>query len=123
LLEEHHDHSDHCPPADTGLEHVQPRRHFELEFLREALADLIRMARDKDLAIVARLGTDVEPLCLDTGVCHWEAPEAAEGVQSFFIATLSGEPARREGQEVECDREAECCVSVWFYGSCSPGVI
>jgi hypothetical protein len=109
-LEEHHDHSDHCPPADTRLEHVQPRRHFELEFLRESLADLIRMRRHEDLAIVAGLGTDVEPLCLDAGVCHWETTEAAQGIQRFFIATFSGEPARREGQEVERDCETECCV-------------
>jgi len=59
------------------------------------------MTPHRRIPIVARLGTNGDPFCLDPRVCRREFADVAQDIERFLVPTFSSKPARREGKEVE----------------------
>jgi hypothetical protein len=104
LLKEHDDNTDHGLPKDATSEHVLPRCHLELELGPGPGLVETRMRQDG-------VGSDDNPLGLDSGIRRRQLSQAAKTVQAVTVAAPHCQPPRGVGEEIEQDDKDWTCVS------------
>jgi hypothetical protein len=92
LLKEHDDNTDHGLPKDATSEHVLPRCHLELELGPGPGLVETRMRQYFDLPGTDGVGSDDNPLGLDSGIRRRQLSQAAKTVQAVTVAAPHCQP-------------------------------
>lgn len=95
LLEHHQNGTNDSSLDELGLKHVDPRSNLKFELGHKVLALKGRVGLDNNFSVLNSLGSDGDPLGLQTGVGNGESSKAHESVQRIFISAYLGKPSRR----------------------------